>query len=346
MSQKNETAVLVLTLLITLGLVGAVYLWLARSFDIPFSISNNRSQPQSQSNLPSTDKNFDSVQEVPSGLFSYGGSTTWAPIRKEVDSQIKTALPKFQLRYTNPTTGNPGSGTGIKMLLNNQLAFSQSSRPVKDKEYLQAEQRGFKLQEIPVAIDGIAIAVNSNLNIPGLSLAQLKDIYTGKITNWEKVGGENLVIRAYSRNLSAGGTVDFFHENILQSGEFANNIEFVADTTEALRKVSKNKGSIYYASAPEVVGQCTIKPLPIGRTSNFIPPYKKPLIPPSQCPQKRNQLNAEAFKSGEYPITRRLFVIVKKNGQIDEQAGIAYSQLLLTEQGQKSISKAGFVRIR
>ncbi len=343
MAQKNETTVLVLALLITLSLVGGVYWWLARSYGIRLGFfTNNQSQP----NLQSGEETFKSVKNVPSGLFSYGGSTTWAPIRKEADSQIKTALPKFQLRYTNPTTGAPGSGTGIKMLLTNQLAFSQSSRAVKDKEYQQAQQRGFKLEEIPVAIDGIAIAVNPNLNIPGLTLTQLKDIYTGKITNWQEVGGENLPITPYSRS-SEGGTVEFFVNNILEKEEFGQNVEKIPTTTESLRKVAQNKGGIYYASAPEVVGQCGIKPLPIGRTqSNLIPPYIQPYIPSSDCPQKRNQLNVDAFRSDEYPITRRLFVVVKKNDQIDEKAGTAYANLLLTDEGQKLISTAGFVRIR
>ncbi|MBV6626390.1 MAG: PstS family phosphate ABC transporter substrate-binding protein [Rivularia sp. (in: Bacteria)] len=343
MAQKNETKVLVLALLITLGIVGGVYWWLARSFDIPLgSISNNQSQP----NLQSAGSGFTSVQKVPSGLFSYGGSSTWAPIRKEADSAIKTALSKFQLRYTNPTTGSPGSGTGIKMLLNNQLAFSQSSRAVKDKEYQQAQQRGFTLQEIPIAIDGIAIAVNPDLNIPGLTLAQLKDIYTGKITNWQEVGGKNQQILPYSK-ISEGGTVEFFVNNILEKEEFGQNVEKISTTTEALRKVSKNPGGIYYASAPEVVGQCGIKPLPIGRNkTQLIPPYQEPYVPISDCPQKRNQLNVNAFRSDEYPMTRRLFVVVKKNGQIDEQAGMAYANLLLTDEGQQLISKAGFVRIR
>ncbi len=343
MAQKNETPIIVLALLITLGLVGGVYWWLARSYGIRLgSFTNNQSQP----NLESGEKTFKSIKNVPSGLFSYGGSTTWAPIRKEADSQIKTALPKFQLRYTNPTTGAPGSGTGIKMLLTNQLAFSQSSRAVKDKEYQQAQQRGFRLEEIPVAIDGIAIAVNPNLNIPGLTLTQLKDIYTGKITNWQEIGGENLPITPYSRS-SEGGTVEFFVNNILKKEEFGQNVEKITTTTESLRKVAQNRGSIYYASAPEVVGQCGIKPLPIGRTqSNLIPPYKQPYIPSSDCPQKRNQLNVDAFRSDEYPMTRRLFVVVKKNDQIDEQAGVAYANLLLTDEGQKLISKAGFVRLR
>ena len=343
MSQKNETTVLVLALLITLSLVSGVYWWLARSYGIRLgSFTNNQSQP----NLQSGEKNFKSVKDIPSGLFSYGGSTTWAPIRKEADAAIKTTLPKFQLRYTNPTTGAPGTGTGIKMLLTNQLAFSQSSRSVKDKEYQQAQQRGFKLEEIPVAIDGIAIAVNPNLNIPGLTLTQLRDIYIGKITNWQEVGGENQKIVPLSK-MSEGGTVEFFVNNILEKEEFGQNVEKITTTTEGLRKVAQNKGGIYYASAPEVVGQCGIKPLPVGRTqSNLIPPYKEPYIPASDCPQKRNQLNVDAFRSDEYPMTRRLFVVVKKNDQIDEEAGVAYANLLLTDQGQKLISKAGFVRIR
>ena len=343
MAQKNETPILVIDLLITLGLVGGVYWWLAQSYDINLSSFANN---QSQSNQQSAEKTFKSVKKVPSGLFSYGGSTTWAPIRKEADSVIETALPKFQLRYTNPTTGTPGSGTGIKMLLKNQLAFSQSSRPVKDKEYQQAQQRGFKLEEIPVAIDGIAVAVNPDLNIPGLTLTQLKDIYTGKITNWQQVGGKNQAIVPYSK-INEGGTVEFFVNNILEQEEFGQNVEKISTTTEGLRKVNQNLGGIYYASAPEVVGQCGIKPLAIGRTqSKLVSPYKEPYVPSSECPQKRNQLNVDAFRSDEYPMTRRLFLVVKKNGQVDEQAGMAYANLLLTDEGQKLISKAGFVRIR
>jgi phosphate transport system substrate-binding protein len=57
-------------------------------------------------------------------------------------------------------------------------------------------------------------------------------------------------------------------------------------------------------------------------------------------------VNVEAFQNGQYPITRNLFVVVKQNGQADEQAGIAYANLLLSKQGQELISKTGFVRIR
>ncbi|PLZ86807.1 phosphate ABC transporter substrate-binding protein [Fischerella muscicola CCMEE 5323] len=344
MSQKNETTVLLLTLVITLGLVGGVFLWLANNSGIRFfNAKNNLSEPIQ----PPTAETFAQLPNVPSGLFNYGGSTTWAPIRKNVDTAIQTVFPQFQLRYTDPTIGAPGSGSGIKMLLDNQLAFSQSSRPIKDEEYQKAQQRGFTLKEIPVAIDGIAVAVNPNLKVPGLTVAQLKDIYTGKITNWQQVGGPNLAITPYSRRLEEGGTVEFFDENVLEGEKFGANVQFIPTTTEALKEVAKNPGGMYYASAPEIVGQCTVKPLPLGKTvDKFIPPYKEPFIKLQQCPQQRNQLNASTFLSGEYPITRRLFVIVKQNNQSDQQAGETYANLLLTNQGQELISKAGFVRIR
>ncbi|MBD2340886.1 PstS family phosphate ABC transporter substrate-binding protein [Calothrix sp. FACHB-156] len=339
----NETGVLVLALTITLGLVGVVFWWLANNSGVIESFTNNSSrqvfQPQ--------DDIAQKTNPLPSGLFSYGGSTTWAPIRKEVEPGMQKLWPQFQLRYTDPTTGAPGSGSGIKMLLDNQLAFSQSSRSLKDEEYQKAQQRGFKLKEIPVAIDGIAIAVHPSLKIPGLTLTQLKDIYTGKLTNWQQVNGPNLPITAYSRRLEEGGTIEFFDQNIMAGEKFAANIKFIATTTQALNEVSKNPGAIYYASAPEVVGQCTVQPLPLGRTSDqLIPPYQEPFVPLQQCPQQRNQINAAAFQKAEYPITRRLFVIVKQNGQGDQQAGEAYANWLLTPQGQELIAKAGFVRIR
>ena len=57
-------------------------------------------------------------------------------------------------------------------------------------------------------------------------------------------------------------------------------------------------------------------------------------------------MNLKAIKTGEYPITRRLFVIIKKNGTLDQQAGEAYAELILSNQGQELIEEAGFVKIR
>jgi phosphate transport system substrate-binding protein len=102
------------------------------------------------------------------------------------------------------------------------------------------------------------------------------------------------------------------------------------------------------ASASNLVGQCTVKPLPISRDdrSKFVAPYQGKLIPPDKCPKQRNKLNVKAIQNDEYPLTRRLFVIIKQNGQVDEQAGEAYAKLLTTDEGQKLIKEAGFIPIR
>ncbi len=360
MTQKNETPALLISLLITLGLIGAGVWWFLRNqsggvgispLPLPQTSTAPNSNPASTPANPSapatqSGADFTTVQNVPSGLFSYGGSTTWAPIRGQIDPLFRSAFPQFQLRYIDPPGQPPGSSTGIQMLLDGQLAIAQSSRPLQPAEFDQAKQRGFTITQIPVALEGIAIAVHPDLAIPGLTIDQLKGIYSGQLTNWNQVGGSNLPITAYSRQ-DQGGTVEFFIANVLGGGSFGSNVRYVSNTTQALRDVSNDLGGIYYASAPEVVGQCTTKPLPLARQPNeFISPYLPPLVLPSQCPAQRNRLNSEAFKSGQYPLTRTLFVIAKQNGQTEQQAGEAYANLLLTQTGQAALAEAGFVPIR
>ncbi|MDY7022158.1 MAG: serine/threonine-protein kinase, partial [Cyanobacteriota bacterium] len=339
---SKKPQILVLATTILLGLIG-VGVWGFTQFQggsDPSSSQTSLSASQSQA------QTFAQVPKIPTGLFSHGGSTTWVPIRESIDSKIQTVWPQFKLRYIQHPTKPPSSTTGIYMLLNDQLAFSESSRPLKAKEKEQAQQKGFEIKEIPIAIDAIAVAINPQINIQGLTVMQLRDIYLGRITNWQEVGGPDIEITPYSRS-SESGTVDFFLENILEGQELAANIEIIKTTTLGIRKVANNLGGIYFASAPEIVGQCDIKAIAIGlEPDQLIPPYQEPLVPPEDCPNQRNQLNQAAFQSGEYPITRRLYVIIKQNGQIDQEAGEAYANLLLTPQGQDLVEQAGYTRIK
>lgn len=360
MSQKNDTVPLILAFLITAGLVGGGIWWFTqrsgvnlRQLQPDSTVTPNDNQnsgasnPSAQSAGQSAVQTFASVQNVPSGLFSYGGSTSWAPIRLSVDSAIQAARPEFRLRYVEPASGAPGSGTGIRMLIQGELAIAQSSRPVSDQEYQQAQQRGLKLKQVPVAIDGIAVAVNPSLEVPGLTVEQLGAIYSGRITNWREVGGPDLAIQPFTRSATTGGTIELFVEQVLKGAQFGPRVQIVPTTTQALGKLIGNPGGIYFASAPEIVPQCKIKPIPIGRTpSEFVPPYQGSLISTAQCPMQRNQLNAATFQSGQYPLTRNLYVVFQQNGRAEEQAGEAYANLLLTTQGQDLLAQAGFVKIR
>jgi len=288
---------------------------------------------------PELYKTLAQIPNVPQGTFNYGGSTTFAPLRSDnVISSLNQAHPEFKLRYTEPVWKKPGSGSGIKMLLDGQLSFSQSSRPVKDTEFAQANQRGFKLEQVPVAIDGIVFYVNPELSMPGLTLSQVRDIFTGKIKNWQEIGGPNLEITPFSRNANASGTVDFLIEDVLEQA-FGAAVQEVQDTTQSIREVALTPGGIGYATAAEVIGQKTIHPLALAKdtTQGFISPFGGGSVA---------ALNKSAFADGSYPLTRRLFVVIKRDGRLDEQAGVAYSNMLLSNEGQKLIEKAGFVPLQ
>ncbi len=329
------------------GMIGAVV-----GGAIALSVTKIFAPPQTYK--PST---FFSLKEttpnaVPRATLRYGGSTAWAPIRRLADEKIKKDLVHFNIVYTQHPTQASGSGTGIKMLLDGQLSFAQASRPISDSEYEIAARRGLRLKQVPVAIDGIAIVVHPDLNVSGLTIAQLQGIYTGKITEWSKIGGPPLKIKPYTPPLGSGAT-ELFKEAILTAENWGKNVVSIQTPTEALKKVGQPQntgeiGGIYFASASNLVGQCNVKPLPISRHagSPFTAPYEGKLVPRDRCPAERNSLNIKAFQNGEYPLTRRLFAIVKQDGQIDEQAGEAYARLLLTDEGQKLIEKAGFIPIR
>lgn len=289
---------------------------------------------------PELYQTFAQIPNVPQGTFNYGGSTTFAPLRTpSVVSMMNQAHPEFKLRYTEPIGGKPGSGSGIEMLLDGQLSFSQSSRPLKDAEFSQANQRGFKLEQVPVAIDGIAFYVNPDLSIPGVTLTEVRKIFTGKIKNWQEVGGPNLKITPFSRNAKAGGTVEFFIDEVLGQQAFGALVKEIRDTTQSLREVAKTPGGIGYATASEVIGQKTIRPLPLAKdgAQGFISPFAGNTL---------STVNKNAFADGSYPLTRRLFTVIKRDGRLDEQAGVAYTNMLLSQEGQRLVETAGFVPIR
>jgi phosphate transport system substrate-binding protein len=335
-----------LSMLIIFALLDICSLWLIAPAlgvkNIPFS--SLKHDEEQQVLLAST---FKEVTGVPRGVFNYGGSTTWAPIRKVFDTQLQKEFPDLKLRYLDAINNTPGSGTGIRLLLEGELDFAQSSRALEAQEYESARQQGFTLRQYPVAIDAITVVVHPSLSLPGLTINQLRQIYLGQVTNWKQVGGTDLAIIPLSRRPKDGGTVRFFQENVLQKQAFGAKVKYVYSTTDGLHQLSHTPGGIYYASAAQVVNQCTIKPLPLGKTSaRFISPYREPLVPKERCPQQRNQLNTHAYKDASYPITRNLFVIVKQDGDRAEEVGETYVKLLLSDQGQQLIEQAGFVRLR
>ncbi len=331
---------------LTLMVIGGLFYWMFKSH--LFSSMSVDSPSEKLSSIASpTGSTFRSITSVPPGLFNYGGSTAWAPIRQMVDSQIQGEHPELKLHYVDPTNESPGSASGIRMLLNGQLDFAQSSRPLTSSELTTAQQRGFTLTARQIGIDAIAVVVNPSLQVSSLTINQLQQIYQGQITNWKLLGGPDLPITPFSQRREDADTVVFSGDKNFALPVKSPNVQYVHSATEALRRLNKTPGGLYYGSARALVPQCMVKPLSLSGTSTrAIPPYLEPLVPAQQCPHQRNQINTEAIKNGSYPITSNLYVIIKQNKGKSEQVGDAYAKLLLTNQGQEAIARAGFIGVR
>ncbi|WP_309745335.1 serine/threonine-protein kinase [Chamaesiphon sp. OTE_20_metabat_361] len=311
----------------------------------------------------STGDSFVQIKDVPQGVFKFGGSTTWATTRQiqsSIDAAIKGVFPNFDIVYADASSpdfkstkngkcdSKAGSNNGICWLLEGDLDFAQSSIALDKSKYKDDPRvKAGQLKQEAVAYDALSVVVNPQLKLPGLTIDQLRDIYTGKVTNWSQVGGQNLPIVAFSRTEKSGGTVSSFKDLVLKKSDELKS-QFVSNTTEGLQQVSKNPGGIYYGAAKEViVDSCNTQPLAIGQTgNNLVKPYQEPLQSPAACNNgQRNKINTEVIKTQSYPLTRQIYVIIKTNDSNRQKVGETYADLLRTKQGQSLLEKAGFVSI-
>jgi serine/threonine protein kinase len=303
---------------------------------------------------PNKPERFTDIKNVPNGDFKVGGSTTWATTRQEqalLDASINQAFNKFNVGYVDsniPSAQNQkcdskaGSNTGICWLIEGDLDFAQSSVPLAQSKYASEVQK-YQLKEEAVAYDALSIVVNPELNISNLTVAQLRDIYSGKITNWQEVGGQNIPIEAFTREESVSGSASVLKNLVLQGKPISEKTSLVHNLSQGLNKVKDSKGGIYYGAAKEVmVDFCGVKPLAI----NSVKPYLEPLKTPDICGAlSRNEINKDVIRNQKYPLTRKLYVVTKADGTSKQQAGEAYTKLLLTKQGQEILEKSGFTGI-
>jgi phosphate transport system substrate-binding protein len=320
-----------ITALMLLGTGGGLWLW-----------KHQENVPKTSSALSTASDiqlypSMGEVQNVPTGIFNYGGALTFASLAKSgMNDAIAQAHPEFRLRYTEPMNSNPGSGTGIAMLINGQLSFAQSGRHLTDAEYNQAKNRGFTLEQVPVALDGVAFFIDPGINITGLSLDQVQNIFRGNVTSWEEVGGPDIPIKVISQDPKLTSVIQILFEG-LDEATLSPDALIIRDFTTAIQTVAKTPGAISYSSASAVIGQRTVHRLGLAKagSNQYV-----------QVSTKDNQINAEALRDGTYPFTRRLFVIIRRDGTLDEKAGLAYANFLLSADGQQIVGKSGLVAIR
>lgn len=219
-----------------------------------------------------------------------------------------------------------GSSIGIKAFTNGVADLAAASRQMKKSEIDKARSRGSIANEIPVALDGLAIAVNSANTVKSLDLDQLRRIYIGQATNWNQVGGPNMPIVVFSRD-SNSGTYGFFQELVLRNQNWGSGVRFLPSTSEEVREVSRTRGGIAYGGVAYFEGKANIKVLPIAARPSG------PAIDPSEA-------NVRTHK---YPIWRYLYFYSngKPKGSIKK-----FVDWCLSPAGQKVVGEVGYYTLK
>jgi phosphate transport system substrate-binding protein len=215
-----------------------------------------------------------------------------------------------------------GSGIGFAALQSQTTDLCDASRKIKAAEIQKCMVAfgGPRPTEYKVALDGLSVYVNPENSLNELTVAQVGDIFSGKITNWKDVGGPDAPITVYSRENSSG-TYEFFKANVLKGKDFAASAQTMPGTAAIVQAVVKDKNGIGYGGAA------------YGGSSKLLA-IKKTDASPAIAP------NEETVMNGTYPIWRHLYIYV--NPALDKGDIAAYLNWIRSDDGQKYVKDIGY----
>ncbi len=249
----------------------------------------------------------ENTASVLTGSVSTNGSTSMEKVINILSEQFMKDNSGVKITY-DPT----GSGTGIESVKNGTCDIGLASRALKTSET--------GLSGTTVALDGIAVIVNKELAVEDLTVAQIKDIFTGKIKNWKEVGGEDLPISCIGRE-SGSGTRDGF-ESVTDTKDGCVLAQELTSTGAVISAVSGNKNAIGYASLSAVEGQNGIKSVKVGGVA---------------CSEA-------TVLDGTYSI-QRPFTLVTREGEELSPAAKAFFEYMTSAKANDLIRKAGAVPV-
>ncbi len=212
-----------------------------------------------------------------------------------------------------------GSATGFAALIDQTAALAMASRPAKPEENTLAQSKGVTLKETTVAYDGIAVIVNANNPVKGLTRKQVEQIFTGEVADWSAAGGSAGKISIYTRNTSSG-TYAEFREMAMKKRDYAQSAQKLAGNEQIAQEVGNNANGIGYVGLAYAKAK-GVKVLPIDGKS----------------PAK------ESVHDNSYPYARPTFYYTdgEPSGQVKE-----FIDFTLSDAGQKIVEQVGFVPIR
>jgi phosphate transport system substrate-binding protein len=240
------------------------------------------------------------------------GSTTVGPIAKAFAEYMMSPHPSLRI-----SVSESGSGNGAKSLINGACQVATMSRPMKPQETLAAQVKGINPVAHIIAMDGLPIMVHPSNPLKGLTIEQARDIYFGRINNWQFLGGPNARIVRISRDTNSG-TYECFMEMVMNKTRLANNVEYVGSNGGVRQRVMNTPAAIGYAGLGFV--DATVKAVPV----NGVMP------------------TAATVLDNSYPLSRPLFMYT--NGEPATGTFLhAFLTLCQTPKGKELIQAVGFV---
>lgn len=222
-----------------------------------------------------------------------------------------------------------GSGNGITSLISSTCDIAEVSREMKESEIALARQKGVEPKKIVVALDGLAVVVHPSNPLSQLTISQLADIYTGRVTNWKQVGGHDAKIVLLSREVNSGTHV-YFKEHVLRHGnadakeEFSPQALLLPSSQAIVDEASQNTDAIGYFGMGYITKN--LKVLKVGIDD------KSPFYAPSIA----------LIQNNTYPISRPLIMYTK-----GEPVGLTktFVDYVLSPEGQQVVRRLDFVPI-
>lgn len=277
------------------------------SFMLTVALASCAGTNDAADDTPATSDNAAVTDEAKtvSGTVTTDGSTSMEKVIGALGESFEGENSKATFTY-NPT----GSSAGITAVAEGRCDIGLASRALKDEEKSQG------LKETVLAYDGIAVIVNPENGVDGLTVEQIADIYTGKITNWKDVGGSDAEIVLIGRE-AGSGTRDGF-ESITGTEDACKYRQELSSTGDVITTVANNPNAIGYASLASI--KDTVKALDVDG------------VAPSE----------DTVKDGTYKVQRPFMLITKTDAQLSDVAQ-AFFDYVTSADANAVISAAGAV---
>ena len=241
------------------------------------------------------------------------GSTTVLPIAQAASEVFMEKNPGI-----NISVQGGGSGVGIASLLDKTTDIADSSRRIKGEEIVKAKASGINPNEIPIAMDGIGVIVNPANPVKGLTREQIRDIYTGKISDWSQAGGKKMKIVVVNRDTSSG-TYEAFEALALNKEKVRPDALTTASNQGVAQTIAQTPGAIGYVG--------------IGYLSKKV---KAVTVDGIAC--TRNTV-----LSKKYPLSRELYMYT--NGA--PAGGVKkFIDFVLSSEGKKIVEEEGSIGLK